>query len=69
MKLFKYTCGDHEAYAPAEDQADAFDRREEVNPSFHYLPVVVEEMKLEGYEITVKPLGDETPRRGRKTGG
>lgn len=56
MKIFKYTCGDHEYFAAAEDDKDAYDRREEVNAEFHYLPVVVEELKIEGFEITLTPI-------------
>lgn len=59
MKLFRYTCGDHEHFAAAEDEKDAYDRREEVNPEFHYLPVVVEELRIDGYEITLTPTSGD----------
>lgn len=55
MKLFRYTCGDHEHFSAAEDEKDAYDRREEVNAEFYYLPVVVEELRIDGYEITLTP--------------
>lgn len=58
MKLYKYTCGDHEAYGVAENDQDAYDRRAEVHPTFHYIPVKMEEVKVEGYEISVTPLND-----------
>jgi hypothetical protein len=65
MKLYRYTCGDHDKLGVAEDEQDAYERRTEVDPSFHYLPVVVEEMKLDGYEITVKSTdGTEASKRG-----
>lgn len=69
MKLYRYTCGDHDKLGVAEDEQDAYERRAEVEPAFHYLPVVVEELKVEGYEIIVKSLDEaEAPvrRGGRK---
>lgn len=55
MKVFKYTCGDYEKYGVAEDESDAYERRAEVDPTFHYLPVTIEELRIEGYEIAVNP--------------
>jgi len=56
MKLYKYTFGDWELYGPANDDADAEKRKADVDPQFHYVPVTIEEVKLEGYEITVSPV-------------
>lgn len=53
MKLYKYSFGDFEHYGPAKDDADAFERRTDIDPQFHYVPVTIEEVTLEGYEITV----------------
>jgi hypothetical protein len=67
MKLYRYTCGDHEKYGVAPDEQEAYERREEVDATFHYLPVTIEEVTVEGYELILKPLeGDSEPRRGRK---
>lgn len=55
MKLYKYTCGDYEKYGVAADDNDAYERRATVDPNFHYLPVTIEELRIEGYEIIVKP--------------
>lgn len=65
MKLFRYTCGDHEHFAAAENDKDAYDRREEVNPEFHYLPVVVEELLVKGYEITLTPVSGDVATMNR----
>jgi hypothetical protein len=56
MKLYKYTFGDWEKYGPAEDDTDAYERRVSVDPQFHYVPVVIEEVTIEGYTIDVQPL-------------
>lgn len=67
MKLYRYVCGDHDKLGVAEDEQDAYERRAEVDPAFHYLPVVIDEMKVDGYEISVKSLEVESvPRKGRK---
>jgi protein tyrosine phosphatase (PTP) superfamily phosphohydrolase (DUF442 family) len=67
MKLYKYIFGDFEKYGPAIDEADAHERKVDVDPQFHYVPVIVEEVTVEGYEISVKAIDDtEAPRRGRK---
>jgi hypothetical protein len=58
MKLFKYTCGDTELFGVAEDEKDAYDRKVDVDPTFHYIPVTVEEVKVNGYEINVTPVSD-----------
>jgi hypothetical protein len=58
MKLFKYTCGDIEKYGVGIDEDDAYARREQVEQTFYFLPVTIEELKVEGYEITVKPSND-----------
>lgn len=53
MKLYKYTFGDWERYGAAKDDADAFERRMDIDPQFHYVPVVIEEVTIEGYTISV----------------
>jgi hypothetical protein len=58
MKLYKYTFGDWEKYGPANDDSDAYERRVSVDHQFHYVPVVIEEVILEGYEITVSPVSE-----------
>lgn len=56
MKLYQYTCGDYEKYGVGKDETDAYERRASVDPTFHYLPVTIIELHVEGYEITVKPV-------------
>lgn len=69
MKLYKYTFGEWESYGPAMDDADAYERRTAIDPQFHYVPVTIEEVKLEGYEITVSPIEKtaEPTREAMKT--
>lgn len=61
MKLFRYISGVDERYGAAEDEKDAYDRRREVDHTFHFLPVRIEEVTLEGYEITLKPIKQSKP--------
>lgn len=58
MKLYKYTFGDWEKYGPANDDTNAYERRVSIDPQFHYVPVTIEEVKLEGYEIAVSPISE-----------
>lgn len=54
MKLYRYICGDFEKYGVGDGAEDAYERRSEVDPTFHYLPVTIDEVRIDGYEITVK---------------
>ena len=67
MKLYKLSVGDVERLAVAKDEEEMFERRAEVEPSFDYLPVQIEEVTVEGYEIVAKPIGEEKPPNKRKT--
>ncbi|MUT66019.1 hypothetical protein [Paenibacillus sp. NEAU-GSW1] len=64
MRLYRYTIGHTELYSAADNDEEAYERRTEVDPTFGWTPVVIEEVKLEGYEITVTPLNGE-PSRNR----
>lgn len=66
MKLYQYTCGDFERYGVAADEDDAYEHRAKVDPTFHYLPVIIEEVRVEGYEITVKPAVTDIPSMNRE---
>jgi hypothetical protein len=61
MKLYKYTCGMEEKYGPAENEQDAYERRDQVDPIYHILPVVIAEVKIPGYEIGLQPVVAEDP--------
>ncbi|AHV96149.1 MULTISPECIES: hypothetical protein [Paenibacillus] len=63
MKLFKLEIGNTITYAAAESQEDMEQRKADVDAQFAFLPVQIEELTLEGYEITVTPLdAEEKPR-------
>lgn len=55
MKLFRYICGADERYAPAKDKDAAYDQREQVDPTYRFLAVRIEEVTIPGYTITVTP--------------
>lgn len=56
MKLFKFTLGVNEKYGVFHDAQEAYDKRESVDVQFHYTPVEIEEVRVEGYEIILKPV-------------
>ena len=56
MKLYKYTCGDDTKVGVAKDEKDAYERRGEVDPTFSFLPVQIEEYEIPGYEIVIRPV-------------
>lgn len=55
MKLFRYISGVDEKYGVAEDAQDAYNKRTNIDHTFHFLPVRIEEVTVEGYEITATP--------------
>lgn len=57
MKLYMYTTGSDNRLAVATDDQDAYDRRAEVDPAYHYMPVQIEEVIVPGYEITLSEVG------------
>lgn len=60
MKLYKYTCGLDEKFSPAEDDQDAYNRRTEVDPTFHFVGVRIDEVVLPGFMITITPEEGKT---------
>lgn len=58
MKLFKLSVGDVERLAVANDKQEMFERRAEVEPSFDYLPVEIEEVTVPGHEIHATSTDD-----------
>lgn len=53
LKLFKFTQGLNEYYGAYGNAEEAYERRAEVDHTFHYTDVRIEEVTLEGYEIAV----------------
>ncbi|OKP91413.1 hypothetical protein [Paenibacillus sp. P32E] len=62
MKLFKLEIGNTIVYAAAESMEDMNERKAEVDATFAFLPVSIEELIIEGYEITVTSLDGEKPK-------
>lgn len=63
MKLFTLRINLVEMYGVAEDEEDMFNRKHEVDPSFDFLPITIEEVQIPGYEIEVKLVEEEKPKR------
>jgi len=53
MKLYRVSIGHTEVFAAGIDAEDVYNRRESLDHTFVYLPIVIEEVKVEGYTITV----------------
>lgn len=63
MKLYKYISGHDEKYGAAKDEKDAYERRTEVDPTFHFMDVRIEEVEVPGYDITVT---EQNPSKKKK---
>ncbi|SFE74317.1 hypothetical protein SAMN04487969_10640 [Paenibacillus algorifonticola] len=59
MNLFKYTCGFDERYGAAVNARDAYERRAEVDPTFGFIEVKIEEVIVPHHVITIRPTGDK----------
>lgn len=55
LKLFRLTLGSVEKFAVAKDEEEMYENRAEVEPTFAFTPVVIQELEVEGYKIEVKP--------------
>jgi hypothetical protein len=76
-KLYRYTLGNIDRFGVANDTDEAHEKRAEVDHTFEFLPVQIEEVQIDGYTITVTKDDQEAeaprqeagaPRaRGRKT--
>lgn len=56
LKLFNFTCGIDEKIGVFASAEDAYDRREEVDATFYFLPVTIEEITVPGYVVTITPV-------------
>lgn len=59
MRIFKYRCGVDEKIGVFRDENEAYEKRASVDPTFHFLPVVIEEITVPGYEIIIRPIGEK----------
>jgi hypothetical protein len=55
MKLFQLTVGNTQKFGVAHNAEEMQQKLGEVDYTFAYLPVQIDEVTVEGYEITVKP--------------
>ena len=56
MRLYRNICGTDERYAVAENEKEAYDQRESVDPTFRFLAVRIEEVTVPGYTLTLTPI-------------
>ncbi|KQO18680.1 hypothetical protein [Paenibacillus sp. Leaf72] len=59
MNLFKYTCGFDERYGAAADARDAYERRAEVDPTYGFVEVKIEEVIVPHHTITINPNNND----------
>lgn len=57
LKLFRYTCGLDDKFGAATDEQDAYDRRAEVDSTFDFVGVQIEEITVPGFEFAIYPEG------------
>jgi hypothetical protein len=63
MKLYTLRINLVEMYGVAESEEDMYNKRAKVDPSFDFLPITIEEVQIPGYEIEVKTVEEEKPKR------
>lgn len=59
MKLFLYEFAHDRKYGAFNDKDEAYDKRGEVDPNYHWMPVEISEVVVEGYDIAIAPIGGE----------
>jgi hypothetical protein len=63
MKIFELTLGTNRHLIVANNEEEALERRAEVDATYDYLPVQVNELKIDGYDIVVEK---EKPKKEDK---
>lgn len=53
LKLFKFSQGQLDYYGAFKDEKEAYDRRADVDPTFHYTHVEINELTIPGHTIMV----------------
>lgn len=62
MKLFKLEIGNTVEYAAADSLEEMTERKADIDPQFAFLPVLIEEITIPGYEITVTEIEEDKPK-------
>jgi hypothetical protein len=63
MKLFRLTLGSTEKFGVAKNEKEMYKERAEIDPTFDYTPVVIEEVKVDGFVIELRPEGEQESER------
>ncbi|MGX5634364.1 hypothetical protein [Bacillus thuringiensis] len=61
-RVFHLTLGSIEKFAVAESIEDMHDRRAEIEPTFAYTPVEIQELHIPGYVIEAHAIPKEEPK-------
>ena len=62
QKVFRLTLGSIDRFAVAESIEDMHDRRAEIEPTFAYTPVEIQELHIPGYVIEAHAIPKEEPK-------
>ncbi|MGQ7074006.1 hypothetical protein ACUN90_20290 [Escherichia sp. SP-MK2] len=61
-KVFRLTLGSIDRFAVAESIEDMQERRAEIEPTFAYTPVEIQELHIPGYVIEAHAIPKEEPK-------
>jgi hypothetical protein len=61
-KLYTLSVGNTTEYGVADSEESMRESAGDIDPRFSYLPVKIDEVKVEGYEITLTPLTEDKPK-------
>ncbi|MEI4618325.1 hypothetical protein [Bacillus cereus] len=61
-RVFHVTLGSIEKFAVAESIEDMYEKRAEIDPTFAYTPVEIQELHIPGYVIEAHEIPKEEPK-------
>ncbi|MGG1344149.1 hypothetical protein ABE244_27035 [Bacillus toyonensis] len=59
-KVFRLTLGSIDRFAVAEDYDEMYEKRAEIEPTFAYTPVEIQELQIPGYELEAHEIKEES---------
>lgn len=62
MKLYTLSLGEVTEYGAADTEEEMREAAGDIDARFAYLPVVIKEVTVDGYEINLTPVGEDKPK-------
>lgn len=59
LKLYRFTLGTDESYGAYSSLQEAYEKRADIDATFFFTPVAIEEVLLPGFTITVTKEGED----------